>query len=54
MPLQLLLMYIFVGVFAIVVLILALPTLISRDINKKNEKKIRELEDLLKRKNQLA
>ena len=49
-----LLFYLVFGTGLLVLVLLALPTFISRNINKKNEKKIRELEELLKQKQQTA
>jgi arginine exporter protein ArgO len=52
--LQLLMFYLLGGIFLLWIAVMALPTFISRNINKKNEKKIRELEELLKQKQQTA
>ena len=50
--LQMLMFYLLGGIFLLWIAIMALPTFMSRNINKKNEKKIRELEEMLKQKQQ--
>jgi phosphate/sulfate permease len=51
---QILILYVIFAIVGLTMAIITLPSVLSRQINKKNEEKVRELEALLKQKNQVS